>query len=339
MPDVPDERPLPRQDEPHQNPEPSPRRRSGWKIAAGAAAGILGTAAAAGAGLFFLAGLIVRPRREDHSRALARWKKRWQQAGIAVLDTNTVSLDGTPISGWFLPGAGPLIVMLHGVNRSRLSVIRAARWLRRKGYSVLLLDLRGHGTSGGKYATYGHAEIDDVIHALSNVCGMTPGSCERIGLFGFSMGAAISIELATKYQAVACLWVDSPYASLREVSEKYAASFVPELIKPGARVMASITERVAEWRAQFQIAEREPARFAADVHCPAYVVHGTQDGLVEIEQGRKVYESLAGPKEFWQVEGADHICAMNLKPREYRKRLLKFFTTYLPLGSHNPINN
>lgn len=301
-------------------------------MAASAAAGILSTAAATAAALFFLAGLIVRPRREDHSRALARWKKRWRQSGIAVLDTHTVSIDGTPISGWFLPGAGPLIVMLHGVNRSRLSVVRAARWLRRIGYSVLLLDLRGHGSSGGKYATYGHAEIADVTSALSHVCGWMPEGCEKIGLFGLSMGAAISIELASKSPAVACLWVDSPYASLQEVSEKYAASFVPELMRPGARALASIAERVAGWRAQFQIAEREPAKFAPGVRCPACVVHGTLDDLVEIEQGRKVYEALAGPKEFWKVEGADHICAMNLKPREYRKRLLRFFTTYLPLG-------
>ena len=45
---------------------------------------------------------------------------------------------------------------------------------------------------------------------------------------------------------------------------------------------------------------------AQSIRCRSLVIHGDLDEVVPLRQGRKIYELLAGPKEFIEIKGANH---------------------------------
>ena len=64
-----------------------------------------------------------------------------------------------------------------------------ARLLQRYGFSVLLIDLQGHGETLGEAITFGYRESRDVTAALAWLKSST-GPPRRIGIIGCSLGGA-----------------------------------------------------------------------------------------------------------------------------------------------------
>jgi pimeloyl-ACP methyl ester carboxylesterase len=65
---------------------------------------------------------------------------------------------GLRLRGWLNPCAPtlrPAAVVVHGLGDSLESYLEVGSALRRRGHSVLLLDLRAHGASQGRYTTLG----------------------------------------------------------------------------------------------------------------------------------------------------------------------------------------
>ena len=97
---------------------------------------------------------------------------------------------GTTVSGWYSPGAAGhgAVLLLHGVQSDRRSMLGRALLLHRLGYAVLLVDLPAHGESTGDRITFGLKEGDGVRAALEFLRRQVPG--ERLGVIGVSLGAA-----------------------------------------------------------------------------------------------------------------------------------------------------
>jgi uncharacterized protein len=72
------------------------------------------------------------------------------------------------VKGWWCPSANSsaAVLLLPGIRANRLSMIDRARFLRRAGYSVLLIDLQGTGETKGKHITFGWLESRDVLAAV-----------------------------------------------------------------------------------------------------------------------------------------------------------------------------
>jgi fermentation-respiration switch protein FrsA (DUF1100 family) len=51
----------------------------------------------------------------------------------------------------------------------------------------------------------------------------------------------------------------------------------------------------------------ESARKISSVKCPALIAHATNDPVIPVEQGRKLYESARDPKRLVIVEGGEHV--------------------------------
>ena len=67
---------------------------------------------------------------------------------------------------------------------------------------------------------------------------------------------------------------------------------------------------------------------------PVLVLHGDQDKTVPLEQGRRLFEMLTGPKDLWVVEGADHVNIHRIQPDDYRQRILGFVEECRPPTIH-----
>ena len=115
----------------------------------------------------------------------------------------------------------PTVVVLHGVKKNRTDVLRAALILRRAGFNVLMLDGRGHGNSEGRYVTYGFYERRDVEAAIEWLVVAKNIDRHRFALAGESMGAAIALQVAAHNPWIRAVWADSPFASLRRVTEEF----------------------------------------------------------------------------------------------------------------------
>ena len=61
------------------------------------------------------------------------------------------------------------VVLLHGIRNIKESMVGIGRYLRERGYVVVLVDLRGHGKTSGDHMTYGAREARDVKEVVAQL--------------------------------------------------------------------------------------------------------------------------------------------------------------------------
>lgn len=102
------------------------------------------------------------------------------------------------------PNAKPAIVTLHGTSGTahgtRRWRLRLGRHLARHGYRFYLFDSRGHGYSDGEFEDSTVSKyLQDAEAVLSWIRTLSHVDSSRLGLFGFSLGSAISVLLAHRH--------------------------------------------------------------------------------------------------------------------------------------------
>lgn len=159
------------------------------------------------------------------------------------------ALPGASLAAWWIPAAdptaAPAFVVVHGTGSCRRdpTVLLAGAIAHRAGASVLLLDLRDHGDSGGddrRYAS-GSEEHLDLLGAWDWLRAQGVAAA-RIVLAGFSSGATVALVAAGLEPRVAAVWADSPQPATVEVLGRVveAWSGIPGVVVPGAVVWARV---------------------------------------------------------------------------------------------------
>ena len=130
-------------------------------------------------------------------------------------DIAFASSDGVALKGWWVPAREDLgtVVLVHGLNRSRIEMARKLPFLHRAGWNALLFDLRHHGESGGDATTFGYRERQDVEAAVALARSRAKGP---VVLWGVSLGAASVMLAAADDRSIAGVVCDSSYRSLRD---------------------------------------------------------------------------------------------------------------------------
>jgi pimeloyl-ACP methyl ester carboxylesterase len=171
---------------------------------------------------YFLAGIATTrrfqfPDRENGGLTPASFQ-------IASEDVSFRSADGVDLRAWWVPAAAAkgTVVMAHGLNRSRIEMVRRVPFVHSAGWNALLLDLRHHGASGGKTTTFGAKEKEDVKAAVRLARERSPGP---IVLWGVSLGGASVVLAAAEDSTVAGVICDSSYRSLRDTVQHHLQLF------------------------------------------------------------------------------------------------------------------
>lgn len=308
-------------------------RASRWlKLAGLFAAGAAGSLTLlVGAASFPLSGMLIRPRMKRVAQLKShRLKAFIKNAGVDYEEVMIPSFDGTRLHGWWFEAAAtaPTVIVIHGVRKNRTDVLRAALALRHGGFNALVFDGRGHGHSEGYYVTYGFNERRDVESVIEWLVAQKSIDKNRIGLVGESMGAAIALQVAAHNEWIRCVWADSPFASLKRISHEFiqSATHLPNVVLNPVMWTA---RQMANYRGNFEIQLIEPVALAAKITCPVYLVHGTADQLIAVSHSQEIHEALTAKKELWVVEGVRHARAARHAKREYRDRLIRFFSDNL----------
>jgi pimeloyl-ACP methyl ester carboxylesterase len=210
------------------------------------------------------------------------------------------SFDGTPIHYdlYTASGAECLVLVIPGFWRDRRhpSMQRLADFLLQRGYSVAIVDVRGHGESGGVYGFNLH-EHEDVAVAARAI--LDEHACERISLLGFSVGGAIAIATAARHH-------DLPLASLLLISS--VANF--SMIKPRLNPLhfhrhIALTQAMRRPRFDWQFVRREKLKGTEDVqqvHVPISLIHVKKDWLIGHPHSVALYEAANEPKELHIID-------------------------------------
>ncbi|MGK8507265.1 alpha/beta fold hydrolase [Nocardia asiatica] len=98
------------------------------------------------------------------------------------------SSDGTTIT-YLARGKGPVVLGVHGGLGSAISLLPLAEHLA-DDFEVVLINLRGHGTSG-----WGNAP-PHITHMIDDIRAVTAAVGPVTTLFGYSYGAVIALETA-----------------------------------------------------------------------------------------------------------------------------------------------
>lgn len=226
----------------------------------------------------------------------------WQPAGLDFEDAWFTAADGTRLHGWYVDRPEPVATILfsHG-NAGNLSH-RTEKMLAvhaEVGAAVLIYDYRGYGRSEGWPDEPGVLADARAARAwLAERAGIDPG---RIVLMGESLGGAVSVDLAADDGARA-LVLEGTFTSIPDV----AAHHYPILpVRAFLRTRLDALAKIGRYGG------------------PLLQCHGEADTIVPFEQGRRLFESAAGPKQFLTLPGADHNDPL---PRSFYETLREFLS-------------
>jgi len=238
------------------------------------------------------------------------------------------------LSGWYIPGdsQGPTLIFVHGIGsvRSGNNAVDLASRVVAQGFSVLMFDLRGHGSSGGEAISAGYFERQDVLGAFDFMVEQGIPS-EHIGILGFSMGASTAVLAAVEEPAICALVVDSPYARASDlVAQETARKTVfPEsttpIFLPGVTLMTRIFYG-------FDIGALAPEEAVKLLPYPIMVIHGMADSRIPVDHGVRVHKAAHSESSIWLVPEVGHVDAFLTYPEEYVERLVDYFQAHLDVG-------
>jgi dipeptidyl aminopeptidase/acylaminoacyl peptidase len=246
--------------------------------------------------------------------------------------------DRLEIAGWFLPSAGDsrALVLVHGKDADRTreldrdpcdgvpgEFIDLAVALSRTGFSVLMIDLRGHGQSERARFGFGRTERRDVLGAVDWLVarGFCPG---RIGVLGISMGAATGIGAASEDDRIGALVADSSFAELAPLVETHwtAETHLPMLF-------LAMTKMLGKHWFGCDIDAVRPVDEIGAIRRPILLIHGDADPFIPVRHARTLKEAAGGLAELWESRSDRHAGAYFVDSQAYIERVREFFNRHL----------
>ena len=263
----------------------------------------------------------LNPERLQHAQEMFR---RTKASGEEfVLQTR----DNVELRGWKVRVAKPngdWVLLFHGVSDNRAGMLGSADLLLRHGLSVVMMDSRAHGRSGGDMATYGWKERYDTVSIANELYASE--KVRHLFALGVSMGGAIALQSAAVEPRIEGVVAEDPFADLREVSYDYAGLRTWPMLGKTYFLPASVfAMRSMSEAGGFNPDDVSPVKAVAERPFAVLLICGTRDNTIPCRHAERIYAAATGPKELWIVSGAFHASALGQDPAEYEKRVVSFF--------------
>ncbi|MBM3943506.1 MAG: alpha/beta fold hydrolase [SAR202 cluster bacterium] len=239
--------------------------------------------------------------------------------------------DKVLLKGWYLPApeATCCIVLAPGEEHHRnspgIQALSLGNDLVQQGFSVLLFDYRGRGESGGKRNSAGDREQWDLLGAIDYV-EARGFPVERIGLIGFSLGAAVATLVAAREPRLRAVVSDSGFLDyipyLRRVPFYFIflpSWFVVPIVLAGKWLVGADFSKVRPVKVVASIAPR-----------PIFFIHGANDRVVPVEETVELHKAANNPDNpLWIIPNSGHIRSYARQSQEYVARVTEFFRQHL----------
>lgn len=250
------------------------------------------------------------------------------------------------------PSAKANMVICHGFMCDKYDVGFIRQLFPKGKYNFLTFDFRAHGENPqGQCCTFGRDEAYDVIAAARYFKNHPELGKLPTFVYGFSMGAASSIEAQAKEKDLfKAMILDCPFDSTenivkrvlsdlkvsflgykfnipgRSYLEKYAfhpyvQAFIKYLLKAVPHLDA---QNIQTYMYRFS-----PAVSAEKISVPCMFIHCKHDHRIGVDAIKDIYKAANGPKRLWITNGRRHYDSMFYDPERYAERITKFFDAVL----------
>lgn len=220
--------------------------------------------------------------------------------------------DGCRLSAWHLCPDDPVgsVIYFHG-NGGNLGILtEILALLYGSGLQVMAIDYRGYGWSTGRPSEQGL-----YLDAVASVRYFRENLKQprlAVVYWGRSLGGCVA-AYAASHDPPDGLILETAFPSKASLLRNYP-SFRPFHLFSRCRL--------------------DTLRYLKSQHFPVLLVHGDRDRTVPLEQGRLLFEKLAGPKQFYCVQGADHLSVHRIDTNAYIERVLRFVQEVKPPVIH-----
>lgn len=233
--------------------------------------------------------------------------------------------DQTQIAAWYIPTVknSRAIVLVHGRDNSRTDAFKGrfvefGAALQKAGYSVLMIELRGHGQSGPGRFTFGIKERWDVEGGVDWLLGKgyQPG---KIAVLGYSLGAGSVIGAAAEEKAVGAVVTEAAYADIAPVIKKNWAeqSGLPMMF------LTPTTWMIQLLYGYDVMASRPVDEVSKIAPRPMLMIHCTTDEMIAYTNLGQLQAQIPSAQT-WTIDGCRHGFAYNFGPVEYTQQVVNF---------------
>ncbi len=210
------------------------------------------------------------------------------------------------------------VVLMHGYMAAPEEVRELGRYIQRKGYWVYAPRVPGHGTAPEDLAARSYREW---IGAVDAACALMACHCRRVVIGGFSNGAGLALEAASRLPAICGVFAVSPPLQLQD----FSARFVPAVdiwnrLMKRIRTSGAVKEFIANEPENRHInylrnpiaGIRELERLMAkveqrlkQVQVPALVVQSAADPVVDPRGSRRVFDLIGSEDKKYMLFNFD----------------------------------
>ncbi len=202
------------------------------------------------------------------------------------LSGRLTTVDGVEIAyEHFKNGRDSLVIICPGFFNSKSnSAIRLSIGLVADSHDVMIFDFRGHGESGGKFAWTAKEPLDleaVLDHAVSQ-------GYKKIGLMGFSLGAAISIIVAASRPEVKSMVLISAPTSFWRMDYNF---WEPGMLSDLKANLKCKWEGKGVRPGQIFLCKARPIDRIDAIKAPMLFIHGDRDWVIKDYHSKKLYDA------------------------------------------------
>lgn len=243
-------------------------------------------------------------------------------AGLDARDI-TINTPAGACPAWRIDGdPSTWAIHIHGLGSSRAGTLRGAQVATDLGYTSVIVTYRDTAEGprvGTGRSTLGHTETADVDEAIGYAVRR---GAERIVLFGWSMGAAIALQLAARPRhdgLITALVLDSPVLDWTEtIKANCARSGLPS----AAGHLAVTWLAIGPFASMVGLPGPIPLRRfdwitrAAELTTPTLILHGMRDSSAPIRLSQALRDQRPNIVTL-ETFDADHTLAWNSDPERW----------------------
>lgn len=264
---------------------------------------------------------------QNHRSDLARMhgleeRYGWQRVMVP-------SKDGTELRGTYIEtvkGGKKAVILLHGLYQNRSMCVPYISMYQDMGYNVLLVDLRGHGESGGGQTDWGIHDVDDMNGWVDFLRSKNPSM--EIGFHGISLGAAMALIYSgsKEGQQMKFFVADSSYGNLLELGRDKILTYTgDDRLVLGMDVLNPFMQAAMFFHTGKLLSDVDPASQVTHMASPILFLHGGADMLVPPSAAHELLaDSSSSVKELYIFDGAAHTMEMAVNGPAYKQVVKKF---------------
>jgi abhydrolase domain-containing protein 17 len=206
------------------------------------------------------------------------------RANVSIPVEDTIS-----IRGWYLhsPDYKGSIIYFYGNGESVNSASVPLYWLATNlKRNVLAIDYRGYGSSNGVPSF--NSLLTDGIKIYDYLVDSLQQSSASTFIYGRSIGTISAVNVASQ-KPVSGLILEAPPTSAEEVIRRWN-SLVPWWMKLFLRIRPD--KALKNYHPQ-------PVENIRKVVAPLLIIHGTEDEIIPIEFGRRMFKEAGSKQKHW----------------------------------------